>query len=743
MARTDDMNVYECSRCPLATFADQEGMEVCTPCPGRQTTALFGSTSMDDCQCPRGFYLDSDIDRTACMACGEGLDCPFGSDMANFRKWKEEGLTLAAAGPQPQLLERYWSSLADPLKVYQCELKGSCPGGPPETCRNEYHADFVCARCVDGYLLNLGGECRQCSNVEASQILFPTLPLLVGPLCVSVLYLTMRAPVEKWTSDRNQVMNLFLLAMYHYQMVYLAQSGAVRLPSSSSAGSGASSGGFIIDLMALISPECLGLNSFQGEFAMRVCIPLILLGVFAFTFFVREALALCFGKWKDVIRMNPHVLFCCFMSLMFTFHLSVVALSVKLFMCYPHPEGRGSSLIGAAYIKCYEDDEWWNATWGAVAAICIYCLSMGAAFVRVLYISPRRFNDANFRLRWKFLLVRFQPNCWWWGIGLLLRGIFLNITVVLWATAVSQLVWVTGVITIYTFLVVVLEPWRYVLVNMADVLMNMLLLFTVMLFQAFSAPKEEQEHTVLQGVLVMLVVPLVPLAGMAVMPWVKQCNGTTMSVRFFEAENSTQDLQKTAAMVVCADSADVKSMMMRLTPMDRYTISRALHILQAEILGNCRGKRLVPKDKLQKENVEKLQASLDYVSKEDDSEASYGISLWSQKVAKMCLHGSGVDLKEMRSTSSASLAIATASLSGGNPSVAWGDGNVETIPAETSVRLEFQCQEDLTHGPRRGRLVPMSQVRPSRDGDKEEKAEGEQDLDNYLNLGKLGANGNN
>ena len=63
-----------CTECATGEYAGGNGFAACKVCPSFSTTDAVGSTSIDDCQCAKGFYEIADITAgsKACNACPEG-----------------------------------------------------------------------------------------------------------------------------------------------------------------------------------------------------------------------------------------------------------------------------------------------------------------------------------------------------------------------------------------------------------------------------------------------------------------------------------------------------------------------------------------------------------------------------------------------------------------------------------------------------------------------------------------------
>lgn len=82
----DETGSVGCNRCPIGEYQDEEGQRTCKACPLGATTLLLGSNSILDCGCKVGFINTApSIGQLKCVACGEGMDCPFSSSLASLQ----------------------------------------------------------------------------------------------------------------------------------------------------------------------------------------------------------------------------------------------------------------------------------------------------------------------------------------------------------------------------------------------------------------------------------------------------------------------------------------------------------------------------------------------------------------------------------------------------------------------------------------------------------------------------------
>jgi hypothetical protein len=100
-------------------------------------------------------------------------------------------------------------------------------------------------------------------------------------------------------------------------------------------------------------------------------------------------------------------------------------------------------------------------------ALIVFCLLTGAVFTYQLWIAPQVFHLPYFQKRWKFLVMKFRPDIWWWGAVWLFKGLIMNL-VLLSNSSFGQLFGLFLVMCGYLMATVSYYPWRHPHANMLD-----------------------------------------------------------------------------------------------------------------------------------------------------------------------------------------------------------------------------------------------------------------------------------
>eukprot|EP00928_Gymnodinium_smaydae_P038954 TRINITY_DN26735_c0_g1_i2.p1 TRINITY_DN26735_c0_g1~~TRINITY_DN26735_c0_g1_i2.p1 ORF type:complete len:962 (-),score=137.55 TRINITY_DN26735_c0_g1_i2:37-2733(-) len=452
-----------CELCSLNSFANTSGQSSCTDCSTGLGTAAIASKSVDDCICLEGTYRPSGASAATCLACPGAIFCPIGSSEDNMRRDVE---------PKPRVLPRHWSSKQIPLVAFVCESEKACPGGPPESCATGLQGR-ACHMCADGFTWN-GLTCAACSSVETSRILFPTFPVLVFLPCFIFMYSRFADPLLQWGSWRNGVMVAFFVALNYLQLVSLSLSTNVAFPSDV-----ISTGvDFTTDAFALLSMACAGYGSFEAGFVARSLLPLLVAVGTVFLYLGARGLARVLGK--PALNMDPNRMFSVLMSGMFTFFSVVTTLSCSLFRCSKNPNSvpeYAESLMIDLGVVCYTDARWQSMLFVGIAAVLLYCVGCGVMYARAIAIAPKRFHDEGWRMRWKFLFIKYRNDAWWFSLVYLLKNLLLQCAFVISTDGVFQLLIIMAVMAGYSGAVIFMMPYRHRVANAVEILVG----FSVML----------------------------------------------------------------------------------------------------------------------------------------------------------------------------------------------------------------------------------------------------------------------
>lgn len=107
----------------------------------------------------------------------------------------------------------------------------------------------------------------------------------------------------------------------------------------------------------------------------------------------------------------------------------------------------------------------------------VYVIGFYLSFCHAAYTAPKRWTDVAFRECWKFMLTRWRPDVWYWGVVVMSRNLLVAIAGVVASEPRVQLVYVCAVVTLVLAITAVYQPWRAPPLNHYDVLSSIVLVF--------------------------------------------------------------------------------------------------------------------------------------------------------------------------------------------------------------------------------------------------------------------------
>jgi len=132
------------------------------------------------------------------------------------------------------------------------------------------------------------------------------------------------------------------------------------------------------------------------------------------------------------------------------------------------PQRKVVHVYDAPDILCYE------GVWNALVAVGIiglitFCILPIVGVAYLVYILPTCLSTSkNFRSATKFITRKYRASQAWWTIVILLKGLWVNFTSVLFTSGIGQLMWLNIGLLIYASVSLYVLPWRHYLVSYAD-----------------------------------------------------------------------------------------------------------------------------------------------------------------------------------------------------------------------------------------------------------------------------------
>lgn len=493
---TNTIRRTECADCQVGAYQPERTATDCALCDSPKTTLMFGSRAETECVCPEGMYEQLG---GACASCGTGLHCSTGSREALI---PSRPSSLAPCDevdcPYPYPLPMYFATYKEPFSVFLCVSEVSCPGYAIERCGANMEG-VACASCLDGYHRGSDGECSECGSDPLSWLKVMW-PLVLVP-CILIYYRVNGGDVDMWNSPEQKLGLVAYLCFSYCQTLGLVIDTQSEFPSMFLMSMDWTKR--IVDITKIFRVDCV---FDPAEIFLR---KLVLPGIIASFFPAIYLIAAVLSHHRPGLRLDPDRLFNCFGAFVFTFYISIASSAFSLFRVYEHPNGE-FSLLNAPSIL-WKSDTWASLLGAAIFAVVFFCIFSLAVLSWALYVAPQRYAEEVFRTRWRFVLCKFRPSVWWWGVAVLFKGLWINLTTVCFYHGTTQLTWATVGMLTYAGFTFCLMPWRFFEVSWLEAIHCGFLVG----FLAFSTHFVEDDDMVLplfRTVEVILVIPLVASA---------------------------------------------------------------------------------------------------------------------------------------------------------------------------------------------------------------------------------------
>jgi len=462
----------ECKVCDIGSYSAQPGATSCSSCPAGRSTFSPLSDSREACLCGAGWLLLGDGSCAECSAIG--ATCPGGVEQTEVRA--QPGFFLLA-GETEQGVAGSAGAYARAPELYRCSSIADCPGSmQPNECPPG-HTGLVCAECAVGFSRE-NGECAPCSEsgvqggvaMVAGAILF-----LSG--CGAFLWVG-RNPYQIHLRLVDALTASGGIMITYLQLHNILEALAVAWPDSMRASV------FEVSRLAALDEGHLSLDCYWKPSPVARFLPKLVMVPAAVL--VTSGL-FCISRAIPPLRRRLRSIDCLYSAWGFIGSLAFVPLAThtsNAVNCYSHPGGKASSMRAIPSLLCFESE--WNSTILPAAAISFVLFVLGtySAFVYLTIKSPS-FPWAETRLG--FLVGRFRPDVYFWGVPLLTRNLILTLAPVF----APDKPFVGAILIVITCLcyqsaVLYLSPWKYYGHTLADAITTGAFAVTVVAGIAFS-----------------------------------------------------------------------------------------------------------------------------------------------------------------------------------------------------------------------------------------------------------------
>lgn len=362
----------------------------------------------------------------------------------------------------------------------------------------------ACSLCESGYFRQ-GEKCEECTATDETWFNYPAVPAVIGTFMALAAYALLWDGIEQWGSVLNEMWALLFLGIVYFQIIGLILGCSVAWPSNIKGTLYAWE--FFVDIPDMLRLSCINNSEFRlwrDSYTIKVTAHFFILACFLVIYITGFLLAALGGvvrksrqRWLDDMfkclnmkrftgivpaarAVEPCTIFNAYMAILYAFFISFAFISLQLFACHEHPNDK-------LMVRYSPDVECGSLVWQGLIAECLLMLvpCCGIAVVAMLFVvavAPIHFHKKSFRACWKFLLIKWRPDVWWFGPIVVIRSILLCLTHIISQEGERQLLWQLAILICYGGFAAVFRPWRYWSANVLDSVVSA----SLALFVAFS-----------------------------------------------------------------------------------------------------------------------------------------------------------------------------------------------------------------------------------------------------------------
>ena len=509
---------FSCIACEIGTYNNATAQSKCVTCGAFKTTATTGSTSLDDCDCEKGYYRRNGSTTAAdCWACPTGATCPGGAELPIPKPgywWDAE--TTASQNGKIALVQ-----CSEPIPEIRCPgnltLEGRCAMG---------YDGVACISCLKGLYFKSGSYCKECNNDVQLRFIIVVVVVVIIAL---VLFKFAQLKVSHLSSISIAVSYFQIIAVftvYNFEWPASLQQAFDTLKF------------FNLNLDIFV-PECIQIITYGLKWGLTIAMPVF----FAFLLVVafgleslRSFVLSTIPKLKQ-LRIHPKILSCynvdhpnVIMRMLLSFrrdtirlflvprskrellnfgdkfiHTFIVVISfsyvfvitkaAEIFDCRSTTQDNVTRFYVSSdtTLFCFEDS-WWVYFTFALLTFIFFGLGTIILFAYIVYKKNETSSNAKFYARFRFLFVRFRNGRLFWEIIIILRKLAISAAIIFFSTWPILVVLFTMFVIFISFILQTHHvPYRRLFHNIMEyivLLSTEFLLFSGLLFYVNDFPDE-------------------------------------------------------------------------------------------------------------------------------------------------------------------------------------------------------------------------------------------------------------
>lgn len=384
------------------------------------TTSEKGASNASACGCAAGLYevgedlkSATDEEQNQCYECPEGVKC-LGFDSLPL---VEEGYYM-----DPKA-----SRKAPVLQVWKCTSAKSCPGqsgnATDAVCTKNMDG-LNCGLCQEGYYRSGQHECEECGEKEW----IAPLAFLAFFFACGVFHYIWHRHASHVEATENLLGSITLgVTLSFFQSLGVFDRLNFSWPAPFQR---------FLDIikilffdLSFLGPDCVLTQGLALSYSMPMSLPLVIVGTFLAWYglsIILNFLSRCkfprFG-FSGIINSTGMVIQ--------ALYISICATTVSILDCYESDKTVGTRVIRSRpYAICWSTEH--NSMIPLIVlGITFYVVGILSTFIWAVAVAPRHYVDDHFRTKINFMVFKYRPNTWWYGIILMIRALALSMVSVI------------------------------------------------------------------------------------------------------------------------------------------------------------------------------------------------------------------------------------------------------------------------------------------------------------------------
>jgi hypothetical protein len=381
---------------------------------------------------------------------------------------------------QPLVKAGFYASEDSPYAAYECVHAGDqCVGGvvmDGSHCSGGRYG-LQCHACPDGQRAAPGGACEDCEATGQKAIL--PLAFIGGCFVLLLVYKLCTGKQEK-TPSKTAMLGMLSIAAINTQMFSIVVSFSM-FNTANWKWTRVFDKFFAMDFDTWVSSSChFGHESMGPKYLPGLFFPVVTTGIMITLWASSQILARVSSRF-EAMKLDQTVN--ALGVVLMTMYITVCKAVFNIFECRTNASAPNTLRSHDGFL-CFGDDVQVMIP-AAVMGALLYVGAFSTVYLWVIVKAPSKYQDSeSFRLRTHFLLNKWHPEKWFWGILFVTRNLLCSLIPSMTTDGSVQVVTMFLIMFSYFLASATCSPWRDELSNKHDLIMVGALLMTLVVAQA-------------------------------------------------------------------------------------------------------------------------------------------------------------------------------------------------------------------------------------------------------------------